>query len=44
MSAAPAGTAVRGWPGAGLETTTEAVLSIVTLVVVREETASNVVQ
>ena len=41
VSAAPAGTAIRGWPGAGLKTTTEAVLAIVTLVVVREETASN---
>ena len=41
VGAAPGGTAVRGWPGAGLETPTEPVLSIVALVVVREETASN---
>ena len=44
VSAAPAGTAVRGWPGAGLEAATEAVLSIVTLVVVREETESKAVR
>ena len=44
MRAAPAGAAFRGRPGAGLETTAEAVLAVVTLVVVREETESKAVR
>ena len=44
VSATSAGAAVRGWPGAGLEAAAESVLSVVTLVVVREETESKAVR
>ena len=43
MSATPAGAAIRGWPGAGLETPAEPVLAVVTLVVVRKEAESKAV-